>query len=518
MKKILNFVLGSLLLAAVFILVGKIYAGTDANPQNDVRICHSAGGSGTYTNPTVNANGSVDGHAGGSHQNGNDIIPSFYWQEDESINFFPGQNWDTQGQAIWNNGCVAPTPVDCVMSEWSACSATCGGGTRTRTVVTPAQFGGQACGSLEEACNTQSCKPTASVRLTSMCKIDDQTGKMRLREEGGQACSINWNAKYAGGSGYFNSGSFSCGQTIYFNAPAGKTIIVDWSCPECETSGSTTKAQNNNLCETTDECPNLEGVQATVPDGYLKDREGSCLRDLCTNIEGLQTSIPEGYQDNNEDYICESSNQCEQTTWTCGQCQTLNDDICYEDQETYCRRNYDCHWTDEEVSQWSCSCPTPSPSPSPTVGKQSKLAYDIFCDNNNFTAIMDLTENSSALTGLDVTFKYNGVEKKDDTDSKGRAVVYFEKSGDHTMTAIANGFGEQSIDVKMPTNCESKENNKSSGTVLGTTTSVQPRTGQVLGASTLAATGNTANYISYLIISLGLSISALSVYQYVKNR
>ncbi|MDE3156438.1 MAG: thrombospondin type-1 domain-containing protein, partial [Acidobacteriota bacterium] len=56
------------------------------------------------------------------------------------------------------------TPVDCVVSAWSAwgaCSAVCGGGvqTRTRTVITPASNGGAACPALTEslACNTQPC-------------------------------------------------------------------------------------------------------------------------------------------------------------------------------------------------------------------------------------------------------------------------------------------------------------------------------------------------------------------------
>lgn len=59
-----------------------------------------------------------------------------------------------------------PTPVNCQVSDWSAwsaCSASCGGGvqTRTRSITTPAQFGGAACPALSEtrACNTQSCAP-----------------------------------------------------------------------------------------------------------------------------------------------------------------------------------------------------------------------------------------------------------------------------------------------------------------------------------------------------------------------
>ena len=59
---------------------------------------------------------------------------------------------------------LAPCAVDCALSSyhpWTQCSASCGGGTksRIRTVVTAAEFGGNGCASLEEtaACKTQIC-------------------------------------------------------------------------------------------------------------------------------------------------------------------------------------------------------------------------------------------------------------------------------------------------------------------------------------------------------------------------
>lgn len=60
-------------------------------------------------------------------------------------------------------------PVDCMVSEWSdwsACSAECGGGTQTRsrTILTDAWCGGEACPELSEsqACNTQACSVTCA--------------------------------------------------------------------------------------------------------------------------------------------------------------------------------------------------------------------------------------------------------------------------------------------------------------------------------------------------------------------
>jgi len=64
---------------------------------------------------------------------------------------------------------VSPAPVDCVVSDWGpygACSASCGGGTqtRTRTITTPASNGGAACPALSQsqACNVQACQSQAS--------------------------------------------------------------------------------------------------------------------------------------------------------------------------------------------------------------------------------------------------------------------------------------------------------------------------------------------------------------------
>jgi hypothetical protein len=47
--------------------------------------------------------------------------------------------------------------IDCKVGEWGACSKTCGGGVKTRNVITEPKNGGASCGSLEERCNTQNC-------------------------------------------------------------------------------------------------------------------------------------------------------------------------------------------------------------------------------------------------------------------------------------------------------------------------------------------------------------------------
>jgi hypothetical protein len=99
--------------AASLSFSGPVYATNgNSNAGNKVTICHATG---SKTNPYVrispNANGVVAGHA--AHQDGRDIIPSFQYNDHGSNKTFPGQNWNANGQAIYNNGCkpVAQTPV-----------------------------------------------------------------------------------------------------------------------------------------------------------------------------------------------------------------------------------------------------------------------------------------------------------------------------------------------------------------------------------------------------------------------
>ncbi len=49
-------------------------------------------------------------------------------------------------------------------------------------------------------------------------------------------------------------------------------------------------------CIPIDLCPNIDGVQATVPSGLVKDGAGNCVVDVCPNIDGIQATVPAGLQ------------------------------------------------------------------------------------------------------------------------------------------------------------------------------------------------------------------------------
>jgi len=87
-----------------------------------VEICH---GTSSYKNPYVinepAADGDVSGHAGHTGPvfyagipKGTvwgDIIPPFYYQGSEGVQYFEGLNWDV-GQAIYANDCTLPVPPE----------------------------------------------------------------------------------------------------------------------------------------------------------------------------------------------------------------------------------------------------------------------------------------------------------------------------------------------------------------------------------------------------------------------
>ena len=50
-----------------------------------------------------------------------------------------------------------PCPIDCALSDWGACSATCGGGTQTRTITRYPNETGKPCPETVQNCNTQPC-------------------------------------------------------------------------------------------------------------------------------------------------------------------------------------------------------------------------------------------------------------------------------------------------------------------------------------------------------------------------
>jgi hypothetical protein len=112
----------------------------DDNPHNQVTICHATGSqSNPYVQNSPNANGNVSGH----DNHGGDIIPPFTYNDNGDQKQYPGKNWDSEHQSIYNNGCKA--------------GGQGGGSSQTETTTTQVatnnttQSGGQAAAAVTQA-------------------------------------------------------------------------------------------------------------------------------------------------------------------------------------------------------------------------------------------------------------------------------------------------------------------------------------------------------------------------------
>ena len=115
---------------------------------------------GTFITPFCSADADGDGFTGAQgdcNNNNASVFPGAPEVCDSIDN-------DCDGQTDEGGVCSTPTPVDCQVSNWSAwsaCSASCGGGTQTRTrsVLVQPENGGANCPVLTESrqCNTQPC-------------------------------------------------------------------------------------------------------------------------------------------------------------------------------------------------------------------------------------------------------------------------------------------------------------------------------------------------------------------------
>jgi hypothetical protein len=218
-----------------------------------------------------------------------------------------------------------------------------------------------------------------------------------------------------------------------------------------------------------------------------------------------------------ESYSC---SECAGYDWT-------DKSSCSKEMKSYCRRTYDCGWDENE--SWYCPCPTssPSPSPSPTPtpeitpvpsptpqatptpepSPESKTKRDFWsttnCDGQVALRFTFLENDGSGADQKTVKFFYNNEVKETKTDSNGKAGANFRFAGEKEAKIEFDGQSK-TTNVKAAENCDTPQ-------VLGATT------GTVLGASTLAATGFSADAVMNLIGFSGMALTALGYRKYGKK-
>ena len=117
------------LFAVALVAFGLAFAGlavaairhvseTPTVTANDkIVICHS-NGPGSWVQQDPDVEGVLNGHA----KHPEDIIPPFNYNGGS----FPGLNWDAEGQAIYENGCVLPAPRPEPIGVFGSCVSTSG--------------------------------------------------------------------------------------------------------------------------------------------------------------------------------------------------------------------------------------------------------------------------------------------------------------------------------------------------------------------------------------------------------
>lgn len=117
-KSLRGWLLRGAIFVSAFSMVFSAFVPTAGATNDKVEICHSTGSqSNPYVQNEPSKSGDLNGHSGhtgpvwypGINESWGDIIPPFtYWtfQNWQLVQKnYPGQNWTTEGQAIWNADC-----------------------------------------------------------------------------------------------------------------------------------------------------------------------------------------------------------------------------------------------------------------------------------------------------------------------------------------------------------------------------------------------------------------------------
>ena len=156
-------------------------------------------------------------------------------------------------------------------------------------------------------------------------------------------------------------------------------------CDPVTSTTTTTTTSTTTTSPPVDVCPNIDGVQETVPDGYLVNNDGNCYIpetsttttttttttsppvDMCLNIDGVQETVPDGYLVNNDGFCYIPETSTTTTTTTTSSTTTDPVDVCPNidgDQATipdgyFLADNGDCV-QDETLGVSSSDSPTPT--------------------------------------------------------------------------------------------------------------------------------------------------------------
>ena len=173
-----------------------------------------------------------------------------------------GSNTDEKDCVTWV--CPPPSPVNCVLTEWSECSGTCGDVIQTRSVQTFAKYGGTACPPSKSVLTTevseyqrpcvpakplcdQDCEVTQWTECTKKCNGGTRTREVLVKAVGdGIQCGdtiedcntqICPKCENCGSTGEKDCIEFACPcPEATICTALGRKTLVDQPCDRCDTS------------------------------------------------------------------------------------------------------------------------------------------------------------------------------------------------------------------------------------------------------------------------------------------
>ncbi len=251
-KRFLPQILAGIVVFTMVISVSSIAKAVPANGDT-IQICHRHN---SVTNPynveNPDKSGDVEGHADhtgpvasseavaqalkDNHEKWGDIIPPFDYDDSS----FPGLNWTTEGQAIWENGCNYPTEPSPSPSLTPTPTPSCS--------VTPTP--------------TPSPSETPEferLSVEALCSGPEGLTRWRIDNPNNVDIEFSWELYLAGGSPIQESGtgevSANSSTTVETNTPGDVKLVVYWCDPaqlpkECETLHVSATNEDVQLCTT----------------------------------------------------------------------------------------------------------------------------------------------------------------------------------------------------------------------------------------------------------------------------
>jgi len=283
--------------------------GDDSSKK--VTICHYSATS-TYEQISVSKESIDEDNGHGHHVN--DIIPPFTKDDEGS---YAGKNWDTAGQATWNNKCVVPVKDLCPNIQGIQNPIPEGMVLNDGECITPVP---KQCFVVSDATNflgtTTNPAVLTYVHPSWTTALATGTAKWIWNAALVTDPSVSETATF---TKYFNVDVAPTGATLRVAADNSYTVSLNGSPLSCDGSSS------DNFHNPIDTCsaPVVAGMNVltftvtndpsgTDPKGnpagldYELQVDGSScspVQDACLNIDGMQTEVPKGYEANS-DHMC----------------------------------------------------------------------------------------------------------------------------------------------------------------------------------------------------------------------